>query len=80
MWRALWLLHRRVLLLTGLVKLAHDLVMFAQPFILEQLLHHLSGPSSRAYTAGLAAAMLVAALLEAGSINVYFYHLFRCVR
>jgi hypothetical protein len=42
-----------------------------------QLLHHLSGASDRWFALGLALLMLVAALMEALTINVYFNHLFR---
>lgn len=42
LWRALWRVHARRLLLTAAVKVVHDLLMFLQPYILELLLHHLS--------------------------------------
>eukprot|EP00775_Hariotina_reticulata_P001784 gene1784-2118_t len=77
MWRALCRVHGRVFLLTAVMKVLHDLVMFAQPYILEQLLHHLSGASDRWFALGLALLMLVAALVEALTINVYFNYLFR---
>jgi hypothetical protein len=37
MWQALCRAHGRVFLLTAVIKIVHDLVMFAQPYILEQV-------------------------------------------
>jgi hypothetical protein len=39
-WRAMWRAHGRSFLVSGLVKLAHDVVMFAGPVLLELLLKH----------------------------------------
>lgn len=64
--------------ITGGIKLVHDCIMFSQPYILEQLLHHLTTNRDRWLALGLALALLVAALLEALTINVYFNMLFRC--
>jgi hypothetical protein len=83
-WRAMLRCHGRTFFLAGLLKVFHDIVMFAQPALLEQLLHHLAAPgdaggssSSRGTAAGLAAALLGAAVLQALSINVFFHMLFR---
>lgn len=77
MWRALYRVHGRVFAITGFIKLLHDLIMFSQPYILEQLLHHLTGARDKYVALGLAFALLGAALLEALTINVYFNMLFR---
>lgn len=86
MWRALWRVHGRAFILTGALKVVHDAVMFAQPFVLEQLLRQLGGGAdapergrhSRLVALGLAFALLGAALGEALLVNVYFMRLFRC--
>ncbi|GBF89551.1 canalicular multispecific organic anion transporter [Raphidocelis subcapitata] len=83
LWRALWRVHGRAFVITGLIKLLHDAIMFSQPFILEQLLKALGGGAGGAgaggwrVTLGLSFALLAAALLEALTINVYFNALFR---
>ncbi len=46
-WRALARRHGSTLAWTGCVKIVHDLVMFLPPFILEQLLHHITSGGSR---------------------------------
>lgn len=62
----------------GVLKVAHDIVMFLSPYILERLLHALSMPVvDRGVTAGLAFAMLAAAVAETMSVNVYFHVLYR---
>ena len=89
LWRALLRVHGRTLVVTGLIKLVHDAIMFSQPYILEQLLRHLSstaasggaaawGRPERLTSLGLAFAMLGAAVLEPLTINVYFNALFKC--
>ncbi|WIA42403.1 hypothetical protein OEZ86_008404 [Tetradesmus obliquus] len=76
-WRALAAEHWRVFASTGLLKLVHDCIMFSQPIILEQLLHHLSSQRDRWVALGLAGALFGAAMLEALLVNVYFHALFR---
>jgi hypothetical protein len=54
--------------------------MFTQPYILEELLNHLTGPEDKGAALGLAFALVGCAILEALFINVYFNMLFRCAR
>ena len=74
---AAWAVHGRAFVAVGLLKLIHDVFLFAGPFFLERLLHHLSsgGPASTAWL--LAAALAGAAGLETLTINQYFHSLFR---
>lgn len=72
-WRAMVRAHVRTFWWTGALKVFHDVVMFAQPAILRQLLQHLAGPGERWTAMAWAAAMLGAAILEALSINMYFH-------
>lgn len=39
-WRAMWRTHSRSFLVSGAIKLVHDVVMFAGPVLLELLLKH----------------------------------------
>lgn len=98
-WKAILRCHGGKFAAAGLVKLLHDLVQFAQPALLEALMHALTSSSSkdnrssssgdgtqggwegvlqgRSRAAVLACAMLVAAVIQALSINVFFHVLFR---
>jgi hypothetical protein len=73
--------HGTTFFWSGVLKVLHDIAMFAQPAILEQLLHHLAGRGGsngeRGTAAGLAVALLGASVLQALSINVFFHMLFR---
>lgn len=62
----------------GVLKILHDIVMFLNPFILEQLLNKLSAPGEldKSHTFGLAVAMLAAAVLETLTVNIYFHMLY----
>jgi hypothetical protein len=77
-WRALAREHWCVFAATGVLKVFHDCIMFSQPIILEQLLHHLSSARDRWVALGLAGALFGAAMLEALTVNIYFHALFRC--
>jgi hypothetical protein len=79
-WKALSREHWRLFAATSVLKVFHDCVMFSQPIILEQLLHHLSSQRDRWVALGLAGALFGAAMLEALTVNVYFHALFRCVK
>ncbi|KAF8057290.1 Abcc2 [Scenedesmus sp. PABB004] len=76
-WRSLRAVHGRRFVVTGIIKLGHDCVMFAQPLLLEQLLKHLSTSADRYVALGYAGGLFGAALLEAVLVNVYFHMLFR---
>ncbi|KAI3434886.1 hypothetical protein D9Q98_002940 [Chlorella vulgaris] len=77
LWRAMWRTHGRKFVTAGLVKLAHDCIMFAGPFLLELLLKHLQAGGSAWVGLGLAAALAGSSVLETLTVNLYFHQLFR---
>ncbi|GFR41153.1 hypothetical protein Agub_g1817 [Astrephomene gubernaculifera] len=76
-WRAMLSTWGRPLLVTGVIKLLHDLVMFTSPYLLELLLHHMGAGGSRGGSFGIAVAILAMAVLENFTVNWYFHLLFR---
>jgi hypothetical protein len=63
---AAWAVHGRLFTAVGVLKLVHDLLLFAGPYILERLLHHLSSGGKDggkpATSTGLALAAALAAV------------------
>lgn len=76
-WQTIARLHRRTFLITAIIKIVHDIIMFASPALLELLLTHLAAGSSGWLSVALGLAMLCCALLETLTINQYFLLLFR---
>ncbi|EFN56982.1 hypothetical protein CHLNCDRAFT_143584 [Chlorella variabilis] len=76
-WRAMWRAHGRKFIIAGVVKLAHDCVMFLGPFLLEVLLKHLQAGGSAWVGLGLASALAGASVVETITVNLYFHQLFR---
>ncbi|GIL43241.1 hypothetical protein Vafri_1038 [Volvox africanus] len=76
-WKAMMKVHARNFLLTAIIKLIHDAIMFMSPYLLELLLHHMGAGGSRGGSFGLAVAILVVAVLENFTVNWYFHILFR---
>ena len=74
---AAWATHGRAFVAVGALKFVHDLFLFAGPFLLERLLHHLSarGPPSTAWW--LAGGLAACAGAETLTINAYFHALYR---
>ncbi len=70
-WRTLWRTYGTTFIGTGFMKLFHDCFMFAPPYILERLLHHMAGHGSRSTSTWLAVALLAVAVVENVTINFY---------
>ncbi|KAK9797814.1 hypothetical protein WJX73_000524 [Symbiochloris irregularis] len=79
-WKAIIKAHGYTFAMAGLLKLVHDTIMFAGPFILEQLLKHLQqgdGPNKWLIGIGWASALAAINMFDTISINQYFHMLFR---
>jgi len=77
LFRALVVQHRRRFLTAGGLKLLHDLLMLAGPFLLQRLLQHEQAGGGKLRGAGLALAMFACAMAQTLCINSYFHILFR---
>lgn len=52
-WRAMWRVFGNSFIYTAAIKVIHDIIMFASPWLLERLLHHMGAGGSRgAYVQG----------------------------
>ncbi|KAG2442750.1 hypothetical protein HXX76_002831 [Chlamydomonas incerta] len=76
-WTAMWRVFGSPFLYTAAIKVIHDIIMFASPWLLERLLHHMAAGGSRAGSFGIAVAILGVALAENFTVNWYFHVLFR---
>lgn len=76
----LWTIARlqgRLFLVTGALKVVHDVIMFAMPALLQLLLTHLGNAGTHWGSLGIALAMFCLTVLETLTINQYFYMLSR---
>eukprot|EP00198_Chlamydomonas_reinhardtii_P014120 XP_001703457.1 ABC transporter, multidrug resistance associated protein [Chlamydomonas reinhardtii] len=76
-WRAMWRVFGNSFIYTAAIKVIHDIIMFASPWLLERLLHHMGAGGSRGGSFGIAVAILGVALAENFTVNWYFHVLFR---
>ncbi|KAG2450119.1 hypothetical protein HYH02_000222 [Chlamydomonas schloesseri] len=76
-WRAMWNVFGGSFVYTAAIKVIHDIIMFASPWLLERLLHHMAAGGSRGGSFGIAVAILGVALAENFTVNWYFHVLFR---
>lgn len=76
-WKALCRAHWKKFFYAGIIKVIHDVVMLAAPFILEMLLKQVQARGSPGKSFGLACLLALIAVLETFTVNIYFHILFR---
>ncbi len=78
LWRAIWRAYGTQFLLGGIPKLVQDLLLFAGPVVLRQIMIFMNHPETpTSVGVGLAFAMFITSVVQSLSLHWYFFHMYR---